>query len=119
MDILSGAKDLRQDTKRLLELGDKLPSEETLTALLGKIDTIERVVDKLLVILNKLDKKQLSSLIRTLDKLPDDGTITSMLQFLPQVLPLLQNLPDPKMLRELLDKLNDVEKIAAALTSEE
>ena len=90
------------NVKKLMELAEKLPSDTTLQHLSTTIDNLIPHIPQLEKILGDGNIK---SMERLLKKIPD----TKSIDRLAAALPMLEKLPDQKTLSELLDKASSLQ----------
>jgi len=105
MDLKGLLKEIAQtgptNFKRLLDIGEKLPSDTTLQQLNTTINSLIPYIPQLERILGDGNIKNLERLVK---KMPD----TKTLDRLAKALPMLEKLPDKKTLNELLTKADSL-----------
>jgi len=87
--------------KRLLDIGEKLPSDTTLQQLNTTVNNLIPYIPQLEKILGDGNIKSMERLVK---KMPDTKTLDRLVK----ALPMLEKLPDKKTLNELLTKADSL-----------
>lgn len=90
-----------ENIKKMLEVAEKLPSDETLHELIAMVNDLMPLVPKI----EKLfEGGNLTKLTKLIGKMPDQKTLNR----LADALPMLEKLPDSATLKSLLDKADSL-----------
>jgi len=96
--------------KRLFDILEKMPSEDTLK---GLATTMNNLYPYLPIIQQALSESNIQRLEQLMGKMPNEQLLNRLLQ----ALPALQRLPDQATLNKLLEKADSLDKLLKQLES--
>jgi len=109
--LTSFAKSGPENIKKMLEIGEKLPSDSTLLQLIAAFD---RMYPYLPMIQKAMNNGGMEGLKTVADKIPDKETLEKLMKFAPY----LEKLPDTETLKQLLAKADTLESLIKKIDEE-